>query len=79
MGTKQEEVNKLTRGEGCLGKAHPDEPVFILRAQDLHADYVVECWADAAAVTLGWQNAKVQEALALAESMRKWPNRKLPD
>ncbi len=79
MGTKQEEVNKLTRGEGCLGKAAPDEPVFILRAQDLHADYAVECWADAAAVMLGHAHPKVQEALLLAENMRKWPNRKLPD
>lgn len=79
MGTKQHEVNLMLEGKGCLGKAAPNEPVFILRAQDLHADYAVECWADAAAVMLGRDHPKVQEALALAASMRNWPNRKLPD
>lgn len=79
MGTKQEEVNKLTRGEGCLGKAHPDEPVFILRGQDLHAPFAVQQWAEVAAITLGISHPKVQEALQLAEAMERWPNRKLPD
>ena len=79
MGTKQHEVNLMTEGLGCLGKASPDEPIFILRAQDLHADYAVECWADAAAVILGGGHPKVQEARTVAASMRAWPTRKLPD
>ena len=78
MATKQEEVNKMTRGEGCLGKAAPDEPLFILRAQDALAADLVEKWAI-------WANAggsssdKVNEALAICEAMRKWPIRKHPD
>jgi hypothetical protein len=79
MATKQIEMNRALNGEGCLGKAHPDEPVFILRAQDAHADYVVRRWAEAAAVTLGWNHPKVVEAMQLADSMEVWPNRKLPD
>jgi len=30
MGLKIDELNAAVVGEGCLGKAAPDEPVFIL-------------------------------------------------
>lgn len=79
MGTAKTEIEKAKRGEGCLGKAHPDEPVFILRAQDLHAPYAVRHWIEAAAVMLGYDHPKVQEAMQLASDMEKWPRRKLPD
>lgn len=79
MGTKQEEVNKLTRGEGCLGKAEPDELVFILRAQDTLAARTVTYWAVEAEKHLGADHPKVIEAYDLAARMRAWPNRRLPD
>jgi hypothetical protein len=78
MATKQEEINKFTRGEGCLGKAAPDEPVFILRAQDCFAADLVEKWAIWARAA-GSPPDKVTEAFALAEEMRRWPKRKTPD
>lgn len=78
MGTKQEEINKMTRGEGCLGKAHPDEPIFVLRAQDALAADMVDKWAIHAAAA-GCGNDKVLEAKALAEQMRNWHIRKNPD
>jgi len=79
MATKQIEINRALNGEGCLGKAHPDEPVFVLRGQDLHAPYAVRQWAEAAAVMLGRDHPKVLEAIQCARTMEQWPNRKLPD
>jgi hypothetical protein len=79
MATKQIELNKALDGQGCLGRAHPDEPVFILRGQDFHASYAVRCWAEAAAVLLGFDHPKVAEALQCARAMEQWPNRKMPD
>ncbi len=79
MGTKLHELDLAQRGLGCLGKAAPSEPIFILRGQDLHAPYAVRCWADAAAVMLGDNHFKIMEARKLADQMETWPNRKLPD
>ena len=78
MATKREELIKLTQGQGCLGKAHDDEPIFILRAQDIHAADLVEKWAIWARAS-GCGNDKVQEAHDLADKMRRWPGRKNPD
>lgn len=66
-------------GQGCLGKAADDEPVFILRGQDDIADRVVDNWAHIAAIRLGEGHPKVKEARALAEKMRAWPKKKQPD
>lgn len=60
----------------ALGKAADDEPVFILRAQDMHAPELVEAWANLAEGTR-CSPEKVAEARALARMMRDWPNRKL--
>jgi len=78
MATKQHTVNMALNGEGCLGKAQPDEPVFVLRAQDIHAADLVEKWAIWARAS-GCSNDKVQEAFTIAEDMRRWPGRKNPD
>lgn len=76
MATKLETLNAAFAGQGCLGKAAPDEPVFVLRAQDIHAADLVEKWAIWSA-----QNApkKAQEALLVVEAMRAWPVKKAPD
>lgn len=79
MLTKKEVLEAAMRGEGCLGKAADDEPVFVLRAQDATADDCVERWAIMAR-TLGSTNTdKLLEAGHIAEAMRLWPNRKIPD
>jgi hypothetical protein len=46
MSTKREVLMMANRGEGCLGKAADDEPVFVLRAQDLLSVSLVYRWAD---------------------------------
>lgn len=56
----------------------PDEDVFPLRAQDICAARVVENWAHLAAEA-GAPTHKVNNALATAERMAKYPHRKIPD
>lgn len=65
-------------GKGCLGKAADDEPVFILRAQDMLAADLVDNWATQANL-VGCPWDKVREARELAQQMREWPQRKNPD
>lgn len=64
--------------DGTLYRTAPDEPVFVLRAQDVIAPLVVEQWASVAR-NLGVPQHKVKRALRCAEEMRKWPGRRLPD
>lgn len=78
MGLAKDERAAAAAGKGCLGKAADDEPVFILRAQDMLAADLVDKWAtDAQLVGCKWD--KVREARELAQAMREWPTRKNPD
>ena len=43
--TKMDVLQAVAEGRGALGKAAMDEPVFVLRAQDIHAADLVEKWA----------------------------------
>lgn len=72
---------KLT--EPCLAKAADDEPIWVLRGQDLLAPQIIRSWA-ASANARGVNHAKVQTALDDATAMDEWqkahPDRvKLPD
>lgn len=72
------------RGEGPLAKAHDDEPVFLLRAQDNLAADLVDTWSIQAGLlipSIGSSDMghKVQEARIIADLMRQWPVRKNPD
>jgi len=70
---------KLNAGKfDCLSKLSPDEPYFVLRAQDAHAADLVELWAIRARAS-GCQQDKVLEAQNVADDMRHWPLRKNPD
>jgi len=66
------------RGEGCLGKAADDEPVFVLRGQDKLAAQLVWDWAQRAR-EVGCPEQKVKEAEDLAVAMGKWSPSKFPD
>lgn len=70
-------ATKLT--DSCLMKAADDEPIFVLRAQDLLASQLVRDWAQRAAMFIGNDAPKVREAWALADAMDQWPTRKYPD
>jgi hypothetical protein len=74
------EKQMAANGQGCLGKAADDEPVFILRAKDRLAPDAVEHWirlVEQAAHQAGASNPrrdslKLKEAQALAHQMRAW-------
>lgn len=78
MATKVEELRKLEEGEGCLGRALPDEPIFILRAHDGSAPELVRKWAQIRAEQIiegrkPWEDiADCREAYALAADMEAW-------
>lgn len=78
MATAKIERERFANGEGPLAKAHPNEPIFILRGQDMIAADAVEWWANHASLN-GVHPDKVREARDLAEEMRTWPKQKLPD
>jgi hypothetical protein len=69
MATKAIELERLANGQGCLGRADDDEPLFILRAQDRLAAPLVWLWAELAH-RLGVP--KALEATAIAEDMNRW-------
>ena len=78
MLTKREVLDAANRGEGALGKAADDEPVFVLRAQDIHAPDLVEKWAIWCRAHQA-PNDKLREAHGIADAMRAWPGRRQPD
>lgn len=78
MATAKIELTQALLSEGPLGKAADDEPVFILRGQDMIAADAVDWWANHASL-LGAHPDKVREARDIAEEMRAWPKQKLPD
>lgn len=71
--TKTEEL-----AAGCIAKAHDDEPVFTLRAQDKLAPALVRAWA-ALAREHGCSADKTNAAVDVAFAMEKWGTRKFPD
>jgi len=83
MATKAELSEALRPGCGCLGRVALDEPVFILRAQDILAPRVVVRWAHLAEQA-GSPQDKVRAALQVAKQMADWQANnqhrvKLPD
>jgi len=71
-------VTTAKQARAALQKVHDDEPVFVLRAQDSLAADLVELWAIHARMA-GCNNDKVRGAADIAEEMRRWPIRKIPD
>ena len=56
----------------CYAAAHPNEPIFVLRAHDPLAHGLVRQWAEQYAVREGANPEKVQEAHRCADDMLKW-------
>jgi hypothetical protein len=78
--TKKEMVENK---DSCLNKAADNEPLFVLRAQDMLAPQFVNAWANSLEQYCVQKNkpvpAKVADAYEIANQMRAWPNRKYPD
>ena len=71
----------------CMFKAHvanklesipDDEPLFLLRGQDLLAPAAVEFWATLVQNCMG-DDGQAEHATAHAQAMREWSPRKMPD
>jgi hypothetical protein len=59
------------------GEMSPDEPLFVLRSQDLTAARTVREWAFFAELK-GTPDEKIREANALADRMDEWPIKQIP-
>lgn len=60
----------LRDNNSCLGRAHDDEPVFVLRAKDPLAAQTLRLWASMARGV--HENDKVERALEEAKLMDEW-------
>jgi hypothetical protein len=74
MATKERELELFARGEGCLGRAAMDEPVFTLRAKDPAAALVVRIWCQIAQGQSLHEPDKITDAYELARQMDTWRN-----
>ena len=75
MATKQVEIEHLQLGTSSLAKAADDEPVFVLRAQDILAPILVNLWAQLANLSPQGPCPKTLEARSLAALMGDWQRR----
>jgi hypothetical protein len=65
------------KGCSCYEKAAPDEPIFVLRAQDATSADTVEYWLSINPQLM--HTDKGYEAQACADAMREWQDKKLAD
>jgi hypothetical protein len=72
MWTKKMAMDEAARGEGCLGKARDDEPVFIIVGDDITMSYVLEDWAYRVEGMNHGPTKKSREARAYATEIRAW-------
>lgn len=71
MSTKQEVL-------AALEKIPDDEPLFLVRGQDILSVQVVLQWIHSA-MCAGVEGGKIQDAFLCAAAMAKWPSKKTPD
>jgi hypothetical protein len=68
---------EISDPRSCLNRAIEDEPVFVLLGRDESAPATIEKWCD---LRIGsgkneFEDAQIQEALELADAMRKYQNK----
>ena len=64
--------DEIASSTSCLNKAHADEPLFVLRANDPIAPQVVRYWAHLAATTNSHEFEKARAAVDVALEMEDW-------
>lgn len=72
--TQAETLEDALQGKGCLGRALPDEPVFVLRSRDVTFVRVVDYWIAQAALE-GVTEAKIDEARVVLQDAVEWRKR----
>lgn len=68
---------QLALPSSTLKRAHPDEPVFVLRGADVLAAKTVEYWAYLAQLN-GADEGTITGALKIARAMRDWKRKMIP-
>ena len=69
----------MSTDQECFDKAKANgEPTFTLRARDPFAAFLVRQWANLAD-SAGVNFTKVRGALAIANHMQSWSEKKIPD
>ena len=79
--------DEIADPNSCLNKAGDDEPIFVLRAQDVFAADTILAWADryrrAHCPAGAWRSEKHRqkhnEAIDIVERFERWRERKIPD
>ncbi len=71
-------MSTKSEGVGCYDKAGPDEPLFVLRAQDMLAADTVNFWIQQARAR-GVNLEKLAEAERCRDAMHAWPTQGAPD
>jgi len=66
MATRQEEIES-----GCLSRVYEDEPVFVIRAADKCAPYMVTVWGLFAQL-MGADPEKIVGSMKAMVRMQKW-------
>lgn len=82
MQTKKQVLEAAARGEGCLGRAADDEPVFIVRGQDVTMPNTLEDWANRVERLNNGNNEKTLQARRDAMDVLRWQSThptKVPD
>lgn len=72
--TQSEVLDEANHGRGPLGRALPDEPVFVLRARDVTFIRVVAYWRSQAALEGTLEN-KLREAEIVLQDAVEWRKR----
>lgn len=82
MATKKEVLEMALRGEGCLGKAKDDEPVFVLVGDDMLAVSTIQYWLHRMMMFKHASSVKVDDANETIKAFQVWGGKhgtKVPD
>lgn len=80
--TKKEVLDAANRGEGCLGKAADDEPVFVLVGKDAFAPSAIHTWITKVSEYAPGRGGKIDDANAVFGAILDWQGKhptKIPD
>ena len=82
MNTKKDVLEAALKGEGCLGKAKDDEPVFVLVGDDALAAGTIGFWLTRLQMIPGHNPTKAAQARHDIEQFQLWATKhgtKTPD
>lgn len=82
MATKKQVMEAALRGEGCLGRAKDDEPVFVLVGDDILAVGTIQYWMHRLAMHTRSSTTKMDQANEVVAEFLSWAGKhgtKVPD